>query len=131
MYALCDLRGSGLAGADGPDRLIGDYRVLECVNAVLIDYGLDLGVNDLIGLACLELLEGLADAENGPEACCLGGLELLCDVLAALIVVAAALAVADNGVLAAELLDLDRGVLAGECALVVDVNIPMTRRCLM
>ena len=50
-------------------------------------------------------------------------LELLRDVLAALVVVAAALAVADDGVLAAELLNLHRGVLAGEGALVVDVNI--------
>ena len=123
VHALCDLRGSGLAGADGPDRLIGDYGVLESVNAVLVDYGLDLGVNDLVGLACFELLEGLADAENRPEACCLGCLELLRDVLAALVVVAAALAVADDGVLAAELLNLHRGVLAGEGALVVDVNI--------
>ena len=57
MHALCDLRGSGLAGADSPDRLIGDNGVLERINAVLIDYGLDLGVNDLIGLSCLELLE--------------------------------------------------------------------------
>ena len=108
MYALCNLRGCGLAGSDSPDRLIGDYCVLEGINAVLFDYCLDLSVNNLIGLACLELLKGLADAEDGLQACCLGCLELLRDVLAALFVVAAALAVADDGVLAAELLNLHR-----------------------
>jgi hypothetical protein len=50
VYLLCQLRGGGAAGADGPDRLIGDHRGIKGGDTVERQYGLQLASDDRLGL---------------------------------------------------------------------------------
>lgn len=115
------LGGGDLAGADGPDGLVGDDNL-----GPVRDLGLEGGellADDLDGLAGLALLQGLAAAPDDAQAvlgCVLG---LAGDHLVALAEDGAALGVAQDGPVDAAVLELRDGDFAGEGAvgLVVDV----------
>ncbi len=62
------LGGSGLAGADGPDGLIGDDDVLQLVSGHAGQRDLDLHTDQLLGDALLALVEALAHADDGLQA---------------------------------------------------------------
>ncbi len=64
MDFLCLRAGSGLAGADGPDGLVGENDLSEVGCAEVEEGVLDLGLDDLVLLVGLTLLEYFADAED-------------------------------------------------------------------
>src|SRR6185503_2000220 len=64
---------SGLAGADGPDRLVGHHRPGRLVRRELAKRALELALHDLEGPVRLALGEGLAHAGDGDEAMVEGG----------------------------------------------------------
>jgi hypothetical protein len=115
------LGGGDLAGADGPDGLVGDDDLAPVLD-LLADGG-ELVDDDLHGLVGLALLEGLADAEDDVDAAVESGLGLVGDESVALLQDDAALAVADQSPGNVGVLELRGGDLAGESAvgLVEDV----------
>src|SRR5690606_37417807 len=65
---LLRLLGAGdLAGADGPDGLVGDDALARLVGEES-EEGVELPADDLERLAALSLVEGLTDADDGDEA---------------------------------------------------------------
>ena len=56
--------GGGAAGADGPDRLVGDHQAGDLVPAQAGQRAADLALDDLGGAAGLALLQDLADADD-------------------------------------------------------------------
>jgi len=115
------LGGSDLAGANGPDGLVGDDDLAPVLD--LLGDGGKLGNDDLHGLAGLALLEGLAAAQDDADAAVNGGLGLVGDEGVGLLEDDAALAVAEEGPGDVGVLELGDGDLAGEGAvgLVEDV----------
>ena len=82
------------AGADRPDRLVGDHQV-GGGRPVRHRPG-ELPVEDSVGLAAAPLRLGLADAEDGEEPGPPGGLGLGADLGVGFLVVGAALGMADD-----------------------------------
>ena len=115
--------GSGLAGADGPDGLVGDDDVLQFVSGHAVQRDLDLHTDQLLGHALLALVEALADADDGLQAAGQSSLGALVDGLVGLGKVLAALAVADNDVLNAEVGQHVSADLAGEGTGLLKVDI--------
>ena len=105
--------GGGLAGADGPDGLIGDDHAAHLVLGQAGQGGLHLIGDQLLGDAQLPLTQALAHADDGLQAGLQGGLDLLVDGEVGLVVVLAALGVADDDVLGAHVLEHLGGDLAG------------------
>ena len=106
------LGGGDLAGADGPDGLVGDDNLAPVLD-LLADGG-ELADDDLHGLAGVALLEGLADAEDDVDAAVDGSLGLLGDEVVGLLEDDTALGVADEGPGDVGVLELGDGDLAGE-----------------
>lgn len=121
MDLLGLLGGRDLAGADGPDGLVGDDDLAPVLD-LLADGG-QLRNDDVHGLVGLTLLESLAAAENHADAAVDGSLGLVGDERVALLQDDAALAVAQEGPGDVGVLELLDGDLAGEGAvgLVEDV----------
>ena len=66
---LLRLLGRGdLAGADRPDRLVGDRDLGDLLGGQALEALLDLVAQLALGVAALALLLGLADAEDRLEA---------------------------------------------------------------
>ena len=61
------LRRGGLAGPDGPYRLVGDDPVGERLYADLFDDGIQLTSHHLFGDPLLPLLQYLTDTQDGPD----------------------------------------------------------------
>jgi hypothetical protein len=81
---LLGLLGAGdLAGANGPDGLVGNDDLAPVLD--LLGDGAELVGDDLDGLVGLSLLEGLANAENNAEAVVEGGLGLGSDEVVGLL----------------------------------------------
>ena len=111
----------GLAGADGPQGLIGDDHVAHLVGGHVGQGALDLIGDELHGHAQLPLLQALAHADDGDEAGVDGGVDLLVHGEVGLVVILAALGVADDDILGPGLLDHLGGDLAGERTVVLVV----------
>lgn len=122
LVDLLGLLGCGdLAGADGPDGLVGNNDL-----APVGDLGaqsLELAADDLDGLASLALLQALAAAPDDAQAVLGGVLGLGGDDLVGLVENGAALRVTQDGPCDVAVLELGDGDLAGEGAvgLVEDV----------
>ena len=121
MHLLCLLSGRDLAGANGPDGLVGNDDLAPVANLRL--EGLELLADNLDGLVGFSLLEALAAAPDDTEAVfggvlCLGG-----DVVVGFLEDGSALGVAEDGPGYFAVDELGDGDLAGECAIgfVVDV----------
>ena len=115
------LGGGSLAGADGPQGLIGDDHVAHLVGGHAGQGALHLIGDELHGHAQLPLLQALAHTHNGVEAGVDGGVNLLVHGEVGLVVVLAALRVADDHVLGPGLFDHLGGDLAGVGAVVLIV----------
>lgn len=74
MDLLGLLSAGDLAGADGPDRLVGNDDLAPVLD--LLGDGAELVGDDVDGLVGLSLLEGLTNAENNTESVVEGGLGL-------------------------------------------------------
>lgn len=121
MDLLGLLGGGDLAGANGPDGLVGNDDLAPVADLLL--EGGELVGNDLEGLAGLALLEGLAAAPDDADAVLDGVLGLGGDGLVRLLEDGAALRVAQDGPVDVGVLELLDGDLTGEgtVGLVVDV----------
>jgi hypothetical protein len=117
------LSGGDLAGADGPDGLVGNDNLAPVVAGDVGLQGLELGADDLDGLARLALLEGLTAAPDDLEALLNGPLGLGGDDIVRLAENGAALGVAENGPVDVAVKELGDGDLArvGTAGLVEDV----------
>ena len=115
------LDGGDLAGADGPDGLVGDDDVLPVAN--LGGDSSKLALDHLDSLARLALLERLAAAPDDADATLGSNLSLVGDDLVRLPEDGPALRVAEDGPVDATVLELGDADLAGEGAvgLVKDV----------
>src|SRR5690606_41833173 len=93
---LLGLLGAGdLARADGPNGLVGDHAEAGTLRELVAD-GIELTEDDLEGSVGLALLQGLADAGDGAEACRDGGAHLVSNEVVRFREVLATLAVADD-----------------------------------
>ena len=110
-------RSGGLAGADGPDGLVGDDDLLHILGAEVGEDGLGLVFDDLEVLAGFALVKVLSDAEDDAEFGGEGEFDFLDELLVGLAVVLAALGVAEDGPLAADGLEHVDGDFAGVGAL--------------
>ncbi len=113
----------GFAGADGPDRLIGDDDGRGGLGGDAGECTGDLGLQNLLGQAAFALGKHFADADDGDDAVLERGVELLVDDLVGLGEILAALGVADEGVRAADGHQLADGGLAGVGALFGEVDV--------
>lgn len=115
------LDGGNLASANGPDGLVGNNN-LAPVGLLSLE-GLDLGGDDLNGLASLTNLEGLAAAPDDVQAVLGGVLGLGGDDFIGLAEDGAALRVAEDNPVDVAVLELGDGDLAsvGATGLVIDV----------
>ena len=106
------LGGGDLAGADGPDGLVGNDNLAPVLD-LLADGG-KLADDNVHGLAGIALLEGLADAEDDVDAAVDGSLGLLSDEVVGLLEDDTALGVADERPGDVGVLELGDGDLASE-----------------
>src|SRR5690606_35287490 len=102
MHELRLLRRRGLAGADGPDRLVSHYRIRKRRDARGGQHRLDLTLDDRIGSAGLPLLERFADAQDRRQPGGLRGLELRRDDLVGVAEETAAFRMTDDRMRAAD-----------------------------
>jgi hypothetical protein len=116
---LCLRGGSDLAGANSPDRLVGNDNAGPLLSGDGLSDGTELSSDDGDGLALLALLEGLAAAEDDADTLVEGVLGLGGDELVGLLEDDTALGVADQGPADVGVLKLGGGDLAGEGALVL------------
>ena len=103
-------------GADGPDRLIGDDDVAQARAVELLEALLHLVAQLALGVAGLALVLGLADAEDRLQAGVERGRDLLRQRAVGLVVVLAALGVAEHDAVDVELGEHRRRDLAREGA---------------
>ena len=89
------LSGGDLAGADGPDGLVGNDNLAPVLD--LLGDSAELVGNDIDGLVGLSLLKGLANAENDTESVVEGGLGLGGDEVVGLLEDDTALRVTSQG----------------------------------
>lgn len=115
--------GSDLAGANSPDRLVGNDHAGPLLSSDSLSDGTELCGDDGDGLALLALLEGLAAAEDDADALVEGVLGLGGDEFVGLLEDDTALGVADQGPADVGVLELGGGDLAGEGALVLVVDV--------
>ena len=93
------LRSSGAAGADGPNRLIGDDYAGKLLFGYATEGDFCLHANDFKRDTLLALLERFTHAEDYCEACVQCGTHALLDGRIRLTKIGAALAVADHNIL--------------------------------
>ena len=121
--ALAHLAGllsrGGAAGADGPDGLIGDDHLAGLLGGHAGQCALDLISDVLHGHAQLPLLQALAHAHDGQQPGVQGGVYLLVHGEVGLVVILAALRVADDHILGPGITDHLGGDLAGKGAVVL------------
>ena len=97
---LCLVSGSGLAGSDGPYRLVSDYHLGHILGAEVAQDVPGLCTYDIEVLACLTLLEVLTYAEYDLKTCLESESGLIDELLISLAILLATLGVAEYGVLA-------------------------------
>ena len=111
--------GGGAAGADRPDRFVGEDRVFERTDAGGGHDRAELLGDDDEGLAAVALFQRLADAQDRDQSVLLRARELFGDAEGVFVVQGAALGVADEGVRGADVADHRGGRLARVGALLV------------
>ena len=99
MDFLSLLSGSGLAGTDSPDGLVGDDDVLELLNGQVEYATLELSLANLVLLVGLTLFEALSDAEDHLQSVLECKKHLLLQDFGSLTIVAATLRVTENHIL--------------------------------
>src|SRR3546814_14354840 len=109
--------GRGAADPDRPYRLVGHHSPLQRGVAGQFEDGIELAGEHVFGLPGLALLQGLAHAQDRHQPGGLGGHELACHQLAALVVVLAPPGMADQALLLAHAGSPRPGDLAGVGAL--------------
>ena len=102
MGLLGDVGSCCLAGADGPDWLVGQDHLVPVVDL----QGLELGLQVSIGLTSLSLLEGLAQTDDGIQINGLSLLKLFGHNLIGLAIKCPPLRVADQDPVDVEVLEL-------------------------
>src|SRR5262245_2982140 len=117
VHLLGGLRRRGPAGADRPDRLVGDHELGRARLGHQREAARELAGHDVDRAAGLALLERLADAHDRRDPGREQRRGLVRYVRVALAVVGAALAVADDRIATAELREHRGGDLTCECAL--------------
>jgi len=70
-----------LAGADGPDRLVGDHDLAHLLGRKPGQRAVELAADHFGGLARLALLQQLPDADDRRQPGCQGRVNLLVDLL--------------------------------------------------
>ncbi len=108
--------GGGFAGADGPNRLVGQDDAPQLLLGDAPQGRLGLHSHNLLGDAGLPLLQQLADAEDHLQPGVQGGADPLLDGDVGLPKILAALRMADDHVLHPQLLEHRGGNLPGEGA---------------
>jgi hypothetical protein len=127
VHLLRLLLGCGTAGSDRPDRLVGDHGIGEACGPDKLEHRGQLAGDDRLGLPGLALLKGFTDAEYRHQAGMQGGGELARDQFAALIVVLAALGVADQTIAGTHLVQHGRTDLTGVGALLIAADVLCTK----
>jgi len=107
------------AGADGPDRLVGDDRLRQHGRRIVIEHRVELAADHRARAPGLALGERLAHAHDGRQAAAAGHRHLGRHPLVTLPVQGAPLGVADDDVMDAEIAQHRSGHLAGERPLLV------------
>ena len=92
------LRGCGLSGADGPDRLVGDYQADGFLGRDFVKGAETLAAQHVVGEAGFAFFEDFSHADDGDESGFDGGLELEVDGVIGLAEVLAAFGVPDDDV---------------------------------
>src|SRR5690606_15466688 len=102
---------------DGPNGLIGDYRIGKSRNTERIDDTAQLTPHDFERLTGLALLEGFPYTEHGLQTTCLGGCKLAVEHVVVLANDLATLRMPDQYQPATRFSQLTRGDFAGQRAL--------------
>src|ERR1035437_8180720 len=92
------LRGCGLSGADGPDRVVGDYQADGFLGRDLVKGAEALTAQHIVGEAGFTIFEDFSHANDEDESGFDGGLELEVDGVIGLAEVLAAFGVPDDDV---------------------------------
>lgn len=108
------LGGSDLAGADGPDGLIGNDDLLPLLLGKVLGDSSKLPSNDVDGFASLTLLQGLTNAKDDVQATINGSLGLASNELVSLLKDDTTLAVSDNDPVNLSILELLNANFTGE-----------------
>ncbi|BFO12603.1 hypothetical protein GGER_51130 [Serratia rubidaea] len=116
VYRLSLRRGRGFAGADGPDRLIGNHGVFHRRRAQGFQHGVNLTCANFFGLARFVFRFGFTDAQHRGQAGFFQYREFLGDHFVALFVIGATLRVADDDVLCADVFQHVGGNFTGKGA---------------
>ena len=111
---LCLVGGGSLAGADGPDGLVGDDHVLQLLGGDTVQSDLHLHADQFLGDTLLTLGQALAHADDGLQTTGQRRTGTLVDGLVGLGEVLTALAVADHHILHAQVGEHVGRDLAGE-----------------
>lgn len=106
------LGGGSETGTDGPDGLVGNDHVGPVLD--LGDDGVELGSDNVQGLASLLLVNGLSDTEDDVETVVKSVLGLVGNPLGGLLVDGSSLGVAENDPLGSNVLELGHRHLTGE-----------------
>lgn len=109
--------------ADGPDRLVRNDDLGPVVLLDGLEHCCQFSLTHFQGLACLLLVDGLADTENDLQALLDGEGNLVGDKLVGLVEDASTFAVAENDPFCAGVLHLQRRNLTGEGARFLDIAI--------
>ena len=91
-------RGRGFAGANGPDRFVGDHHVRGLLGGNLVEGAQALAAQHVVGESGFALFEHFADADDGDESRFERGLEFEIDGVVGLAEILAAFGVSDDDV---------------------------------
>src|SRR5208282_3123467 len=117
------LRSCSLSGADGPDRLVGDYQADGFLGRNFVKGAETLAPQHVVREAGFAFFEDFSHADNGDESSFDGGLELEVDGVIGLAEVLAAFGVSDDDVGDADGEQHGGVDLAGEGAFLLPVKI--------
>jgi len=108
--------GGRLAGADGPDGLVGENGRLHLIGRQTGEAAADLGLNDLLGDVSLAFGEGFTHADDGDQVVRVGVGGLLGDQSVGFLLELTTLAVSEDHIAHRQLTEHARGDLTGEGA---------------
>ena len=121
MGVLSDRWSSDLTGTDGPNWLVGDDNLRPCLNRVFD--GIELCLENFVGLTSFTLLKGLTDAQNCVETSALCLCRFLGDDFVGLTIELSALGVTDESPLVAKVNDLLGTDLTSECTVAFSTDV--------
>ena len=121
MCVLSDRWSSDLTSTDGPNWLVGDDNFSPCLNRVFD--GIELCLENFVGLTSFTLLKGLTDAQNCVEASALGLCRFLGNDFVGLTIELSALGVTDESPNVAEVNDLLGADLTSVCTVALSTDV--------